>query len=89
MNGSDYTGITMSPLTFSAGSSDDDMQCVNVSIIDDNDALEGDETFTVTLATRDSDVMIGNNQTVITISDNEGIIIIRGDLFYILLFLQL
>ena len=48
------------------------MRCLNVSIINDDD-LEGDETFTVTL---DIQVLPGFNvnvgQTVITINDDEG-----------------
>ena len=47
------------------------MECVNVNIIDDG-ALELDETFTVTLTTSDPAVILGNDATTITISDNDS-----------------
>ncbi len=59
-------------LTFPASASDSDMtQCLDVNITDDA-ALEGDETFTVTLTTSETYVMLGNNETEVTISDNDG-----------------
>ena len=59
-------------LTFPAGFMDGDMtQCLDVSI-DDDTALEGEETFTVTLTTSETYVMLGNDQTEVTISDNDG-----------------
>ena len=73
MDGSDYSGFNMI-LTFPVGSLDNDTQCLNVSIIDDDTALEGDETFTVTLTllTTGLGVTTGNTMTTITITDNEG-----------------
>ena len=70
MKDEDYTGIDASPLTFAAGSNDNDSRCVNISVADDT-TLEMSETFTVTLATSDPDVMLGNNMTTITITDND------------------
>ena len=52
---------------------DNATKCVNISIVDDN-ALEGNQTFMVTLTTSDPDVMLGNNMTAINIVDNDGII---------------
>ena len=72
MNGFDYTGITMAPVAFPAGSMDTTEQCLNISILGDSDALEGDEMFTVTLMDSDDDVMLNNAMTNIAISDNEG-----------------
>ncbi len=72
VDGSDYTSISMSPLTFYAGSTDGAQQCLNIGILDDDDAVEGEETFAVILATSDSDVMIDINVTVVAITDNEG-----------------
>ena len=46
-------------------------QCLDVSI-DDDTALEGEETFTATLTTPETYVMLGNDQTEVTISDNDG-----------------
>ena len=47
------------------------MECVNVNIIDD-DALELNETFTVTLTTSDPAVIFDTDATTITITDNDG-----------------
>ena len=59
-------------LMFSAGSMDGDMTpCITVTITDDN-VLEGDETFTVALTVSGSTVTLGNAETVVTITDNEG-----------------
>jgi hypothetical protein len=70
MAGVDYTSIS-EVKTFSSGSPDSAARCVNIPILDDG-ALEGNETFTLTLTTSDPDVMLGNNVTTITIIDNEG-----------------
>ena len=70
-NGSDYTAVS-SPLIFPATTSTDNvMQCINVSITDDL-VFEGPETFTVTVTTTSSQVTLGNDNTTVTITDNEG-----------------
>lgn len=66
----DYTEAVMT-LTFLQGSMNGAMECLDVTIANDT-ALEGDETFAVTLTTSDTDVMLGNNQTEVTISDEDG-----------------
>ncbi len=58
-------------LTFSSGASDNDTECMNVTIMDD-DALEAEETFSVTLTEQDDDVDVENNMTKVTITDNDG-----------------
>ncbi len=58
-------------LTFPSGAMDGDSLCGNVSIIDDS-ALEGEETFTVTLDVTDGSATVGNNATTIHISDDDG-----------------
>jgi hypothetical protein len=70
MANNDYTSIS-EVVTFSVGSQAGAMRCVDIPIEDD-DALEGTETFTLTLTTSDPYVMLGNNMTTITIIDNEG-----------------
>ncbi len=60
-------------VTFPVGSTDDAMECLNLTIIDDSDALEGELTFNVTLTESDEAVMVGNSIQVITITDDEGI----------------
>ena len=68
---SDYTSIS-SDIVFLSGSTNSTPECVNINITDDA-ALEGNQTFTVTLTTSDPDVLLGNDMTVITIEDNDGI----------------
>jgi hypothetical protein len=68
--GEDYTSISEDE-TFNSGSSDGSTRCVVIPILDD-DASEGEQTFTLTLSTSDRDVMLGNNVTTITIIDDEG-----------------
>ena len=61
-----------SPLTFPATTSTGDaMQCINVSITDDS-VFEESETFTVTVTTTTPRVTLGNDNTTVTIIDNEG-----------------
>ena len=67
---SDYTSVS-SDEVFTTGSTDNDTRCVNITIEDD-EALERDETFTVTLTTSDPNVMLGQDMTTITIVDNDG-----------------
>ena len=68
--GVDYDAITTSR-TFLYVSMNGDMECANVTIIDDN-ALELDETFTVTLNTSEPTVTLDTNATTITITDDDG-----------------
>ncbi len=68
--GSDYYGTSM-VLTFYHGSSDGYRKCMNV-IIMDYDALEANQTFSVTLTTSDDDVLVRNNMTTVTITDNDS-----------------
>ncbi len=71
VDGYDY--VNMSPdEIFTSGSIDNATRCVNISILDD-DSLEGDQTFTLTLTSVDFiDVMLGTDMTTITIVDNDG-----------------
>lgn len=63
--------VTAATLEFPTGSSDGSMQCVEIVLIDDN-TLEEDETFTVSLVSLDSDVVPENAVTNITIKDDDG-----------------
>ena len=63
--------IAQPDLTFNSGSTDNTAECVNI-IIEDDEALEGDQTFTVTLSTSDPSVMFGTRTATITITDNDG-----------------
>ena len=57
-------------LTFTAGSMDGDSQCATIDIIDDDD-VEGEHTFTVSLQTPSSNGVIGTQSTAtVTITDN-------------------
>ena len=62
---------TSSNEVFTSGSTNNSMRCSVISIIDD-DALEGNQTFRVTLSTLDPNVMLGNSITTVTIMDNDG-----------------
>ena len=68
--GSDYVSVSMD-VVFPASTSNGDMQCIDVTIMDDSE-MEGDETFTVALTTSSPVVTLGNAVTTITITDNDG-----------------
>ena len=65
--GSDYIASTA---TLSLGGLTP--QCIHVSTIEDSDALEGNQTFTVVLTTSHPTAMLGNSVTTITLIDNDG-----------------
>ena len=65
---SDYIAASMN-ITFTSGSPVGNMVCFNVTIIDDN-VIENDEAFTVTLSLLSTGEQIG--QTTITIIHDEG-----------------
>ena len=69
----DYISPSSPHQMFAFGSTDGTTECVNIVIVDD-DALEGNQTFTVSLKTQDpnDEVMVVANLTRITIIDNEG-----------------
>ena len=56
---------------FPAGSINGSTQCIDITITDD-EVLEADETFTVTLTTMTPRVIVGNGQTAVTITADEG-----------------
>ena len=58
-------------LVFTAGSSNGDIKCIDVDIIDDR-VVETNETFTVTLTASSSVVALGNNVTRVTITDTDS-----------------
>ncbi len=58
-------------LTFSSGASDGDTECLTVTIKDDN-ALEADQSFNVTLTEQDDDVDVVNIMITVNIKDNDG-----------------
>lgn len=67
--GNDYL-TTSASLEFPVGSATGDIQCVNITIVDD-DVSEDTEEFMVVLSTLDSNVKIGDNLTI-KIADNDG-----------------
>ncbi len=70
MDGLDYVPVAAN-LTFVTGSTNNDVRCLNITIVDDS-ALEGNQTFTVKLTTSDPDVIPGINITTINIADDDG-----------------
>ena len=57
--------------TFPSGSTNNATQCVGIFIVDDN-ALEGDQIFTLSLTTSDPSLILGTNLTTITITHNDS-----------------
>ena len=57
--------------TFRTGSTNGSDQCVSIGINEDN-ALEGEQTFIVFLTTSDPDVLLPRNTTIVEITDNDG-----------------
>ena len=58
-------------LNFTSGVSDGDTECLNITIMDDN-ALEGNQTFSVTLTESDNGVNVLTTITTVTITDNDS-----------------
>ena len=67
---SDYERVH-SEQAFVSGSSDGATSCVDIAIINDL-ALEGDQTFILSMTTSDPQVMIGAGDTNVTITDNDS-----------------
>ncbi len=67
LSGSDYAYLS-SDIIFTAGAT---VSCVDINILED-DALEGNQTFTVALTTSDPDVVLHNDETTTTITDNDS-----------------
>ena len=67
LDGIDFVGLSTVEV-FPSGSSDGDTICVNITIIDDN-ILEGEQIFTLTLSTADKNVILGEAEAVISIID--------------------
>ena len=65
----DYNGISMNRVFPAGSNSDIPPMCMDISIIDDASTVEPDETFTVTLFTSSSVVSLGNDMTVVTITN--------------------
>ena len=70
MAGFDYTSISVSQI-FASGSANGTTRCVDIFVQDD-EALEGNQTFTLAIATSDSNVVLGTDVTVISIMDDDG-----------------
>ena len=64
---SDYSSVSQD-LTFSQSSS---LECVNVSIVNDN-KMEDEEEFSLTLTTTKARVNLDPNTTTIRIADDDG-----------------
>jgi hypothetical protein len=69
----DFINTTSTSLDFAVASMPGDTHCINVTINEDS-ALEGDETFNVALmlTTSDPNVVLGTDMTAITIIDNDS-----------------
>ena len=58
-------------ISFPEGSRDGNIRCINVPITDDM-ALEGDETFILSMAVTAGDATVGNTTTTVTITSDDG-----------------
>ena len=74
VEGDDFTvsDPTDMDVFFAAGSVNGNTDCINITILDD-DALEGDHSFTVSLNPPDLPVKLSTpSSSPVTITDNEG-----------------
>ena len=70
VSGLDFTDPGAVTLTFPAGSVDGDSQCSTIDVLDDDD-VEGEHSFTVSLQNPSSNGVIGTQETAtVTITDN-------------------
>ncbi len=67
---SDYNDLSYS-VVFTSGSTDNAVRCVEIPILEDN-VLEGNQTFTVTLDSSDPGALLGTLSKTITITDNDS-----------------
>ena len=70
--GFDYTSFSSTEI-FPSESSNGAVRCVNILISDDN-ALEENQNFTVSLTTLDSSVLLETTAAVISIVDDDGLL---------------
>ena len=68
---SDYISLSSSTLVFPDGSNNGDIQCIDIVITDD-EILERNEVFTVSLNAVTQNVMAVNAMTAVTIIDDDG-----------------
>ena len=68
---SDYTSVSSDEI-FASGSADNDTRCLSITILDDSLFESDEEDFSLILTTPDPNVILGNNETIITIMDNNG-----------------
>ena len=73
MAGSDYSNFDDAQIIFPVGSLEDEIACINISIIDDIE-FELEEMFSVETTPEDRlEITIGGGNTIsFTITDNEG-----------------
>ena len=72
LDGDDFTGVCMDlEFPLGPGSMDPRVVCVAINITID-DVLETDESFTVILTPRRSDIFVSPNATEIRILDDDG-----------------
>ena len=68
--GSDYTDISVS-LTFLPGSVPGVQECTQIEIIDDQ-LVESNEAFTISLSSTDTEINLAPGNGSVTILDNDG-----------------
>ena len=85
----DYSLVTMmNSVTFSSGSTMGNFECIEINIVEDQ-RLEADEVFDLTISSSNANVMINGATTTVTIEDNDCkcakqfIIMKTASIFYI------
>ena len=75
MAGSDYLSLNNAQIIFPAGSVEDAIECINVTIIDDDEFEEQEEQFMLLWTPEDTSFSInpsGDSSTIIMIVDNDS-----------------
>jgi hypothetical protein len=67
----DYNSISVEEIVFISSQTVNDTQCIPITILDDNNALEITESFQITLSAMDPFVIIPSTQDSINININE------------------
>ena len=71
-DGEDYVALADAPVSFMAGNEVGTIVCENVTIINDVDTVESDQSFTVSANSSDPVVITPISQVTVTIVDDDG-----------------
>ena len=69
----DYLAVSSYPLVFMSGDPLNTLRCLNVSIVNDDDVIEPDQSFFVSLTSSDPVYIAPFAESAVTIQDNDGV----------------